>query len=109
MITFASSTNSGGVTNFKFINMRNLIRKDQFTITQMRGRKYFVTYEPDNAGLIMLGVVNNYLVVESVLTDDDPCQYTLMHLAQEVRSCGLFVDIHKDYIVYELKKALKEA
>lgn len=75
----------------------------------MKNRKYFVTYEPDHAGLIMLGVVNNYLVVESVLTDDDPCQYSLMHLAQEVRSSGLFVDIHKDYIVYELKKALKEA
>ena len=89
--------------------MHNLIRKDQFTITPMKNRKYFVTYEPDNAGLIMLGVVSNYIVVESVLTDDKPCQYTLMHLAQEVRSSGLFVDTHKDYIVYELRKALKEA
>ena len=89
--------------------MHNLIRKDQFTITPMRNRKYFVTYEPDNAGLIMLGVVNNYLIVESVLTDDEPCQYTLMHLAQEVRACRLFVMKADDLIVYELKKALKEA
>ena len=89
--------------------MRNLIRKDQFTITPMKNRKYFVTYEPDYAGLIMIGVISNYLVVESVLTDDEPDQYTLMHLAQEVRACGLFVSIDKDYIVYELKKALKEA
>lgn len=89
--------------------MHNLIRKDQFTITQMKNRKYFVTYEPDNAGLIMLAVVDNYLVVESVLTDDNPCQYTLMHLAQDVISSGLFVNKHNDYIVYELKKALKKA
>lgn len=89
--------------------MKNLIRKDQFTFTEMRDRKYFVTYEPDYAGLIMIGVVSNYMLVESVLTDDDPCQYTLMHLAQEVRSSSLFVDIHHDYVVYELRKALKEA
>lgn len=89
--------------------MKNLIRKDQFTITEMRDRKYFVTYEPDYAGLIMLGVINNYILVESILKDDDPCQYSLMHLAQEVRACGIFVSIHKDYVVYELKKALKEA
>lgn len=89
--------------------MRNLIRKDQFTITKMRGRKYFVTYEPDNAGLIMLRVVSNYMLVEAVLTDDDPCQYTLLNLAQEVRSSGLFVSTQKDYIIYELRKALKEA
>lgn len=88
--------------------MKNLIRKDQFTITEMPDRKYFVTYEPDYSGLIMLGVVSNYLVVESVLTDDDPCQYALIHLAQEVRSCGLFIDYHKHYVVYELKKALKK-
>lgn len=89
--------------------MRNLIRKDQFTITQMKGRMYFVTYEPDNAGLIMIGVVSNYLLVESVLTDDEPCQYTLLHLAQEVSSHGLFVSRDRDYVVYELKKALKKA
>lgn len=88
--------------------MRNLIRKDQFTFTKMRGRKYFVTYEPDNAGLIMLRVVSNYMLVEAVLTDDDPCQYTLLNLAQEVRFSGLFVSTQKDYIIYELRKALKE-
>lgn len=89
--------------------MRNSIRKDQFTITPMKNRKYFVTYEPDNAGLIMLGVVSNYLIVESVLTDDDPNQYTLMLLAQAVRHSGLLVDTRHDYVVYELRKALKEA
>jgi hypothetical protein len=89
--------------------MNKLIRKDQFTITEMRDRKYFVTYEPDYSGIIMIGVVNNYLLVESVLTDDDPCLYSLMHLAQEVRSCGLVVQKEKDYIIYELKMALIKA
>lgn len=89
--------------------MHNLIRKDQFTITEMKNRKYFVTYEPDNSGIIMIGVVTNYLVVESVLADDDPCQYTLLHLAEDVRSCGLFTTKDNELTVYELKRALKEA
>ena len=109
MITFASSTNNGGVTFFIFIFMHTLIRKNQFTITAMRNRKYFVTYEPDNAGIIMICVVSNYILVESVLTDDEPCQYTLLHLAQEVQASGLLANKSYTQYVYELKNALKEA
>ena len=89
--------------------MHNLIRKDQFTITAMRNRKYFVTYEPDNAVIIMIGVISNYILVESILTDDEPCQYTLMHLAQEVQASGLVVNISYTHYIYELRNALREA
>lgn len=109
MCTFASSTNNGGFTFLFFFNMHNLIRKDQFTITAMRNRKYFVTYEPDNAGVIMMCVVSNYILVESVLTDDEPCQYTLMHMAQEVQGSGMLVAKAYAHYVYELKTALREA
>lgn len=109
MCTFASSTDNGGETFFIFIFMHNLIRKDQFTITAMRNRKYFVTYEPDNAGVIMMGVVSNYILVESVMTDDEPCQYTLMHMAQEVQASGMIVTKAYAQYIYELKNALKEA
>ena len=109
MCTFASSTNSGGETFFIFFNMHNLIRKDQFSITAMRNRKYFVTYEPDNAEVIMMGVVSNYILVESVLTDDEPCQYTLMHMAQEVQASGMLVTTAYVHYVYELRNALREA
>lgn len=109
MITFASSTDNGGETFFIFIFMHNLIRKDQFTITAMRNRKYFVTYEPDNAGVIMMCVVSNYILVESILTDDEPCQYTLMHMAQEVQASGMLVTKAYDRYVYELKTAIREA
>lgn len=109
MCTFASSTNSGGETFFIFFDMHNLIRKDQFSITAMRNRKYFVTYEPDNAGVIMMCVVSNYILVESVLTDDEPCQYTLMHMAQEVQASSMIVTKAYAQYIYELKNALKEA
>ena len=109
MITFASSTNNGGVTLFIFFYMHNLIRKEQFTITAMRNRKYFVTYEPDNAMVIMFGVLSNYIVVESVLTDDEPCQYSLLHLAQEVQASGMLVTTAYVHYVYELRNALREA
>lgn len=109
MITFAASTDIGGLTFLFFINMHNLIRKDQFTITAMRNRKYFVTYEPDNAGFILICVVSNYILVESVLTDDEPCQYTLMHLAQEVQASDMLVNKAYAQYIYELKNALREA
>ena len=109
MSTFASSTNNGGLTFIFFFNMHNLIRKDQFTITAMKNRKYFLTYEPDNAGVIMMCVVTNYILVESVLTDDEPCQYTLMHMAQEVQASGMLVTKAYDRYVYELRNALREA
>ena len=109
MITFAASTTIGGETKFNLFYMHNLIRKDQFTITAMRNRKYFVTYEPDNAGIIMMCVVSNYILVESVLTDDEPCQYTLMHMAQAVQASGMIVTTAYAQYVYELKNALKEA
>ena len=109
MCTFASSTNNGGQTFLFFYFMHNLIRKDQFTITAMRNRKYFVTYEPDNAGYIMICVVHNYILVESVITDDEPCQYTLMHLAQEVQASNMLVNKAYAQYVYELKNALREA
>lgn len=92
-----------------FIFMHNLIRKDQFTITAMRNRKYFVTYEPDNAGIILICVVSNYILVESILTDDEPCQYSLMHMAQEVQTSGMLVTKAYAQYVYELKNALREA
>ena len=109
MITFASSTNNGGQSFLFFIYMHNLIRKDQFSITAMRNRKYFVTYEPDNAGVIMMCVVSNYILVESVLTDDEPCQYTLMHMAQEVQASGMIVTKAYAQYIYELRNALREA
>ena len=109
MCTFASSTDIGGLTFFIFIFMHTLIRKNQFTITAMRNRKYFVTYEPDNAGFILICVVSNYILVESVLTDDEPCQYTLMHLAQEVQASDMLVNKAYANYVYELKNALREA
>lgn len=109
MITFAPSTNNGGANFLFFFNMHNLIRKDQFTITAMRNRKYFVTYEPDNAVVIMMCVVSNYILVESILTDDEPCQYTLMHMAQEVQASGMIVTTAYVHYVYELRNALREA
>lgn len=108
MCTFASSTNYGGQTFLFFFNMHNLIRKDQFTITAMKNRKYFVTYEPDNAGVIMMCVVSNYILVESVLTDDEPYQYTLMRMAQEVQASGMIVTKACDIYLYVLRKALSE-
>ena len=109
MCTFASSTDNGGETFLFFFYMHNLFRKDQFTITAMRNRKYFVTYEPDTAAIIMMCVVTNYILVESVLTDDEPCQYTLMHMAQEVQASGLIVTKACAHYIYELKNALREA
>ena len=109
MCTFAASTNNGGVNFFIFFYMHNLIRKDQFTITAMRNRRYFVTYEPDNAGIIMMCVVSNYILVESILTDDEPCQYSLMHMAQEIQASGMLVTKAYAQYVYELKNALREA
>lgn len=108
MITFASSTNNGGVNFFIFFYMHNLIRKDQFTITAMKNRKYFVTYEPDNAAIIMMCVVSNYILVESVITDDEPYQYTLMRMAQEVQASGMIVTKACDIYIYVLRKALSE-
>ena len=109
MCTFASSTDNGGETFLFFFNMHNLIRKDQFDITAMRNRKYFVTYVPDNSGVIMMCVLSNYILVESVLTDDEPCQYTLMHMAQEVQASGMLVTEAYAQYIYELKNALREA
>ena len=109
MCTFASSTNNGGAIFLFFIFMHNLIRKDQFTITAMKNRKYFVTYEPDNSAIIMMCVVSNYILVESILTDDEPCLYTLMQLAQKVQASGMLVTTAYVHYVYELRNALREA
>ena len=75
----------------------------------MRNRKYFVTYEPDNAGVIMMCVVSNYILVESILTDDEPYQYMLLHMAQEVQASGMIVSKANARYIYELRNALKEA
>lgn len=62
-----------------------------------------MTYEPDNAVVIMMCVVSNYILVEPVITDDEPCQYTLLHLAQEVQASGMIVTKAYAQYIYELK------